>query len=1083
MPGLEDHTLSFVYPRRGRAWALPLLSLSLFTLLPAPQAAATPVASNAAAYAACGRVFPDPHAYWPSPAAAPAQSPWAKGNANCRAVDFLPWQATLDGLAFLASPEMFGDFIEIYDLSDPDGPWADALDFASGEGLSAGLPTTTGEREKSPMYLIRVTDEEYAGIPIDEREHFVYTLSIHGIEKAGVEGGIRAIEDLATWAACEKHGDAAAANCAQEGAGPNNPHPILETLPNESITAGEALRRSSVWFVLSNPDGWRRGDKQSGGFFYQRYNGNGMDMNRDWPTKGWTFRPFTPWSEPENRTTGKALKAIKEKWTGGVDLHGQIIAEAFSYTLIGGAERPFGKDRRVLQFVKGAWADAEQKLSWNPLIKGNDEPEPCVYGTGSQSEDPDCDPTNRIYGVQWGTIWDTIDYTVTGALGDWIDSPLGLDADGIDNEMSLSHLGTCGVGTCYLIDFEQLHVDGNKSLIYGMIHYSLTPEDQTFRYDGRAAYLYTPRVVADPGSPPVEIPDLPVQAPEATGMQTHTRGESVYEFTVASRSEEVYNGGLYAEFTLSNVQGVSPGTMNEFAIDRQLGEGEEADPQRGEVVDGWQTMNSYFNQSDLYQQAGARIDVNGPPPGRYRLRVSGGVPMNWSAQIRYTTTPSWPDPGQLPFEATNMAFFEMLAEFVPDAANRLVRITADEVLAGTVNLADFDTVIAADDAFLPGFRSAEATRKRAQNPIADTLSVPPAAPERAATAAYLFDVEAGHHWLEARIRHPAAGNMDLYLQRLDENGRWSEDLATGKSRSRNGEALAYIHPPAGRYRLQVANTDAPSQAVSVNIRFVAPGEAVDPASTIVPIDRTPADNIDTRPSGKTETDRDRMAAKVRDFVSQGGNLVLTDNSLQALQWMGLVPGGAVNRQSVYAGHVLFQYADEAGTVVTYDDPLAANVNQPGAAEGENHRHQVTEPIPIGYAIEDLNGGSLLSQLQWSVEREDWEAAGGRIVGTVGSDVTLGELPVGDGVVRILGTLLPFPSDDYDHPYGLSNYALTWTGYELTQNLLSWTNPNGTGGQTARGLETASSRGGSNAPLLLALLVGMLLISRRRRNAA
>jgi len=77
--------------------------------------------------------------------------------------------------------------------------------------------------------------------------------------------------------------------------------------------------------------------------FDQRYNGNGMDLNRDWPTLGFTYRPYTPWSEPETRAFGKILKSVGPKdasgdpaWAGGIDLHGQLIDRAFSFTLIGG---------------------------------------------------------------------------------------------------------------------------------------------------------------------------------------------------------------------------------------------------------------------------------------------------------------------------------------------------------------------------------------------------------------------------------------------------------------------------------------------------------------------------------------------------------------------------------------------------------------------------------------------------------------------------------------------------------------------------------------------------------------------------
>ena len=69
----------------------------------------------------------------------------------------------------------------------------------------------------------------------------------------------------------------------------------------------------------------------------------------------------------------------------------------------------------------------------------------------------------QIYGQTWGTVYDTINYTTTGALGDWFDSSVGLSADGIDNEMSFSHLDK---NIIFDPHTEQLHVDGNKALIY-----------------------------------------------------------------------------------------------------------------------------------------------------------------------------------------------------------------------------------------------------------------------------------------------------------------------------------------------------------------------------------------------------------------------------------------------------------------------------------------------------------------------------------------------------------------------------------------------------------------------------------------
>ena len=60
---------------------------------------------------------------------------------------------------------------------------------------------------------------------------------------------------------------------------------------------------------------------------------------------------------------------------------------------------------------------------------------------------------------------------------------------------------------------------------------------------------------------------------------------------------------------------------------------------------------------------------------------------------------------------------------------------------------------------------------------------------------------------------------------------------------------------------------------------------------------------------------------------------------------------------------------------------------------------------------------------WWVSQTAWEAAGGRTAGTTGTSKTsLGELPVGSGRIRILGSLLPDPSGDAAHPFGVSDYS-------------------------------------------------------------
>ena len=195
------------------------------------------------------------------------------------------------------------------------------------------------------------------------------------------------------------------------------------------------------------------------------------------------------------------LQNLSDKWTGGIDLHGMVAANAFSFTLIGGSQRPYDKNERTMQFVEQAWADAERAPArGRRIIKPNDAPDQCcgVAGCPHRRDQPAARCDQRSYGVQYGTIWDTIEYTAQVRSATGSTRPIGLNADGIDNEMSLSHLGNCGTGTCYVPDFEQLHVDGNKSLIYAMLNFSLQPPPSQFDVGGNVGLLRQP---AAPGRP------------------------------------------------------------------------------------------------------------------------------------------------------------------------------------------------------------------------------------------------------------------------------------------------------------------------------------------------------------------------------------------------------------------------------------------------------------------------------------------------------------------------------------------------------------------------------------------------------
>ena len=981
-----------------------------------------------ATYEAFGRIFPDPHGCFPR---MPPFSKWAKGNV-C-AADFIQFDEMVAGLGFLQ--EKFPGFVDLFRLDER---------FKNPEYMSAGLATADLSHEPNPLWMVRITDES---VPDAKKKRFLFPLSIHGIERAGAEGGIRAAEDLATWAACEQDADTSPACAAEDPL----PHPILETSPDVSLTAGEALKRAAVHFIFPNPDGWRRGDRNNGAA-YMRYNGNGIDLNRDWPTIGYTFEPYTPFSEPESRAFGEALRAISTDWDGGIDLHGQLNAPAFSFTLLGAGPNDFGENQATLDVVEGAWRDAETRLAWSELIKPNDAP----------VDDP------RLYGVQWGTVWDTINYTTTGSLGDWIGSPLGLNAEvAIDNEMSLSHISNCGTGVCFIPDVEQLHVDGNKSLVYSMINFHLRPESQTFPMPGRAAYLHNSVVRSRSGYSQAKLPFAGLKPQDDILAQLDPTNDWIYEFDVLGPADKVLNRGFKVQVRAGNVAAVSPaGAASEVFVERM---GKE----------DWELVNSYYNQGDPYAQAGMTVDVNDPEPGHWRLRIATGeAGLLFNAQIDFRETQAWPNPVQLPYKATNLDFFTDLNEF---AQRPFESVTADDILSGAVDLSTFDSLVIADQ-MLSGFVEpprtgpaqdgitfAGADGSNPTYPCGSPTTVDPAPPGCETYFEWDVDAAKNNQSMTVQLSWASGTNdFDLYVERFVQNGQYWGPVGQSAG-SAMPEIASVLKPLAGHYRARVLNW--------------ASAEPLPQELAISFSNAAPKVKLGTRTTAELQA----FAKRLRGFVEGGGNLVLTDGALRLLAAMGVVERHQIHDFAVYAGFIGFTPDGEAAT---YDLPLARNVQRPGAAEGPGHRHQTYEPVPIGYAIQDESGGNTSTAPVWAVDQVAWQAKGGVTAGTTtGDQVTLGELKLGKGVVRVIGALLPMPTDAYFHPFGLESYAVTYSGYQVFQNAMSYTNPART---KVGGAKVVRPKGGSQLPAtgvgvtwigIALAVIGLAGTIRLRRRAA
>jgi hypothetical protein len=114
-----------------------------------------------------------------------------------------------------------------------------------------------------------------------------------------------------------------------------------------------------------------------------------------------------------------------------------------------------------------------------------------------------------------------------------------------------------------------------------------------------------------------------------------------------------------------------------------------------------------------------------------------------------------------------------------------------------------------------------------------------------------------------------------------------------------------------------------------------------------------------------------------------------------------------------------------------------------------------EPTPLGFSIQNEAGADGSYARQYDVDTAAWKKAGGRYVAGSAdagardaeanyNKVTIGELKLGKGRIRIAGALLPQPTERYDHQFGLEPYATTYTGYVMARNLLDSINRAHTG---------------------------------------
>jgi hypothetical protein len=386
---------------------------------------------------------------------------------------FIDYEQMVDGLKHLESQH--ADRLKFYSIGESPGHYN----------------YVSGEEDPKDVYVAELTNNVNDEASFKDKEKVMFSLSLHGLERAGAEAGSRFIEDVLTG----EDGDIAG---------------FLDDI--------------ALIFVYPNPDGWVAKHPQyesgwqflgpDGGApvipFYERGTDGVFDPNRQAPAVGWIDPAHYP-SEPlganleddepgidsdvpdyaKNRVPDQ-LSVVEhfrdyQNLEYGADLHGAIFSSKFVLGLISQDQFDHGQLHELYEFCRNIDTTLEDALdTWTTLadaqqrLTGELNPEAIGFETLPEEA------------FDYAGIWDTINYTVSGALLDWMSHPEdlgGLGMTTLDFEMIYSHIIGANV---YDPELVRMQVVGYDTAIKTIAEYVTRNTTATIETGGAStAYVTT----------------------------------------------------------------------------------------------------------------------------------------------------------------------------------------------------------------------------------------------------------------------------------------------------------------------------------------------------------------------------------------------------------------------------------------------------------------------------------------------------------------------------------------------------------------------------------------------------------------
>jgi hypothetical protein len=515
----------------------------LISLFPAATASATPVCTDGymggPSRDRCGgRVFPD--------------------TANSvDYVQYLPDPVTgfaefKHGVEYLA--QLYPRWISVFTLSDHFGD-ADAVSVGP-DGRRSYAANDTGDGHD--IFVIKLTDHT---IPDDGKESLLYSLSIHGDEKGGIEGGVRTAEDLVI--AAEEGGSITDGISGYESTTGSEPE-------FHSYPVADVLKEEVVYLVDFNVDGWRRGDHfaPTPGL-YTRGNQLGTDLNRQMPTVGSINTSRNPLEESEMLFGHRFMHEVAGDGVGGkmaygADVHGEGQSRAWADIMYPAGQFDSVKHRRLMSI-----AERTKSVIDDSLFMGiPDSIEAATGGDAGEGIEDFGAPGNTIptKPARWGTVWDTLGYTDTGFLGDYLATELGVT--GMDYEIAFNHADTTRpYGRPWSVLLQENYINATRSIIKTAMAYAMTERqdfaDFTIDPEGRVGYLFNPDTVTDTDeNGPGRLPGPQANGISANGQPVEQRPYEATNMQFFEDEEDYVAGGLNKAFS-ANIA-ADPSYLDQF---------------------------------------------------------------------------------------------------------------------------------------------------------------------------------------------------------------------------------------------------------------------------------------------------------------------------------------------------------------------------------------------------------------------------------------------------------------------------------------------------------------------------------------